>query len=962
MTLLLTACPPAADQLVFVLPDGSEARDATFDFGPRGGRTRRTFTLRNVSEHDVELADATLEGTFVASVPAQRLVVGAQLPVLVEYTPGGEDSATLEVRGARGGALASLTVTGRLEASRCALPDELDFGAVRVGEAAQRTVDFPVLDVRRDVFIGAPGAPWQLPSAAAAGTVSVPAGTAATARALFPAQLDAGAFSATWRLNAGGDCEAKELPLSATVVARALSAAPTTVDFGAVTPPAQPSASATLLNALSREVEVTLEVVAPTGEPTTLFRTGLTRVVLPAATRDATGGWRPGEAEVPLTAWLLGAGTVQGKLVVSADGETLEVPLVARAAGAGLVVTPAPLTLEVPEVGGQLLAVGAGLVARNTSPTATVQVERVSVEAEPGTAPGALCVGAWSQGTCTAPAALSLAPGTEFELPVRLAATGDGPWRWFVVLHTDDATTPELRVEVSARRRPMGDCVLAAPAALRIGPVRAPTPMVHALVLENQGLTSCTVQGLWVEGSPDVRAPSAFVVAPGERRLVDVEYLPTTAPGTSATPTLRFSVNSVAAPTRSVALEVSSDDGCLFLSPEQFDFGAVAPACGARVQPIGLGNRCAGAEVTVNAVHLTGSSAFTLEGTPPKKLAASSFTPDAVRVRFDPPAAGAFTATLDFEVALTSGTRRLSVPLRGLAVAGGRQKDRVVMPGAVDALLIEDASMGAAPWSALSGQAQALLAAAQARGRSIRLGAIEADEQKAGRLLELGSSRWLELGATSPATLAQLLEPGTQGRDVEALRGPGLAALTGEGVTGWNRGFLRRGAGLAVASISNAPDQSTQPASVVLPQLAALKGSQRRELLSWSVVGPASASPPPGCTYEGALTSVDDEYAPARAFPGTTLDVCAAVATPARFTTQVAPQLFGDRDTVFLRAPIEPGALPSVSVGGVAVPELGAGGARNWTWDVTRGAVSFSGLALRAGEAVELEYPTLCPP
>ena len=58
---------------------------------------------------------------------------------------------------------------------------------------------------------------------------------------------------------------------------------------------------------------------------------GLTQLELPAATRDVMGRWRPGEAQVPLSAWLLGAGIVTGKLVVTADSDVLEVPLVARA-------------------------------------------------------------------------------------------------------------------------------------------------------------------------------------------------------------------------------------------------------------------------------------------------------------------------------------------------------------------------------------------------------------------------------------------------------------------------------------------------------------------------------------------------------------------------------------------------------------------------------------------------------
>src|SRR6185369_1253146 len=101
--------------------------------------------------------------------------------------------------------------------------------------------------------------------------------------------------------------------LRATVLTRHLSATPSTVDFGVIVPPGQPTATATILNSLSRTVPVTLELLSSAGGPTTNFRGGLMELELPPATRDAMGSWRPGEAQIPLSAWLLGAGTVTGK-------------------------------------------------------------------------------------------------------------------------------------------------------------------------------------------------------------------------------------------------------------------------------------------------------------------------------------------------------------------------------------------------------------------------------------------------------------------------------------------------------------------------------------------------------------------------------------------------------------------------------------------------------------------------
>ena len=41
MAVVLSACPPSSGALVFRLPDGTTAKDATFDFGARGAQTTR---------------------------------------------------------------------------------------------------------------------------------------------------------------------------------------------------------------------------------------------------------------------------------------------------------------------------------------------------------------------------------------------------------------------------------------------------------------------------------------------------------------------------------------------------------------------------------------------------------------------------------------------------------------------------------------------------------------------------------------------------------------------------------------------------------------------------------------------------------------------------------------------------------------------------------------------------------
>jgi hypothetical protein len=435
------------------------------------------------------------------------------------------------------------------------------------------------------------------------------------------------------------------------------------------------------------------------------------------------------------------------------------------------------------------------------------------------------------------------------------------------------------------------------------------------------------------------------------------------APGSTRAGALRFSVNSTATPLRSVTLSAASDDGCLVVSPEQWDFGAVAPACGARQQAFLVGNRCTGEELSVTATRLAGSAAFSLDGAAPARLAAVAVEADAFRVRFDPTAVGPHAGTVELDVAVGGSTRTVKVPLRGQATSDGRQRDRFVMPASVDALLLQDASAGAlALQQALGGRAAALLDVARGRAASVRLGGVfaEAAGTGAGALREVGGRRWVDLAGATASDLAALLDVAPARATTKSPGAAALRALSGAGITGVNAGFLRRGASLELVSMSNADDASPEPLALLAAQARALKGSQRPELLSWSAVGPFSPATS-GCTYDGAVTT-RTQRALARQLGGAEAEYCQVLQSPQVFEAAVAPTFFGSRDTLTLRAPIAAEALPTVTVGGAVLPEVGANQVRNWTWDVSRRAVTFSSLTLRPGDVVDLEYATTCPP
>lgn len=111
----------------------------------------------------------------------------------------------------------------------------------------------------------------------------------------------------------------------------------------------------------------------------------------------------------------------------------------------------------------------------------------------------------------------------------------------------------------------------------------------------------------------------------------------------------------------------------------------------------------------------------------------------------------------------------------------------------------------------------------------------------AGKLV--GSPRYVE--RTTPNAdriLAASLNVGTNGSGSEESFSPVIAAITNPLVNGWNAGFYRPDAKLAIIFITDAMDQSKLNENSFLNQLLALKGNDINQILAYGVL-PASFDP-----------------------------------------------------------------------------------------------------------------------
>lgn len=181
------------------------------------------------------------------------------------------------------------------------------------------------------------------------------------------------------------------------------------------------------------------------------------------------------------------------------------------------------------------------------------------------------------------------------------------------------------------------------------------------------------------------------------------------------------------------------------------------------------------------------------------------------------------------------------------------------------------------------------------------------------------------------------------------------AALSPPNIDGYNQGFLREEAALAVIVVSDEDDQSIGPVESYVRLLAALKPPGRSANVSLSaVVGdrPDGCYPPGEEDVFGARAEPGERYLEAAAATsGLTQSICAADFGP--FVGQLATTLAALRRVFPLSAPAEADSI-RVRVDGVLVPRSATNG---WTLRPDGRSIEFSpNRTPRPGAEIRIEY------
>jgi len=800
-----------------------------------------------------------------------------------------------------------------------------------------------------------------------------------------------GEATATVTVQAGSNCSPVELRLLGTGVVDEL------VAEAVPAPPTAPGATSPLLvtftNRGRRDVGLSGLAVLEGGGPSAAFRLAepVERLTVPAAGRDAQGLLAPRSATVAVAFSPTALGVRTATLVAEstlAGHERVEVPLRGPGAGPRLALSASLLnvgTLSVPAgpVGrAQVLVRNAGTFGSALHLGRGGVLWRVA--AEPGADPDELCVG---DGHGQLPpgaydGSRGLGAGEAVAVPLAVTPRSEGRKAWLVTLLSDDPAQPEVALRVVAEALALPDCRLeVTPSSLEFGLVSA--PVTRVVTLKNLTAGVCLVRDFVIDAA---EGTWSFVAAPPPQALLQSSEpmrltLQADRPAGGRAGRLRFQVSSAATPGVAVPLHASPGPAdCLVTSPSQLDFGAVAADCAGPQRTLLLYDTCS-EPVVVEGIDLVAAGglaagepgcagpspcpSFVVTSTPRRPLVLQPGAPPAaVGLVYQSRRLGADTGALRVTVRDGAGTVEVLTALAGVGLPGAVQTDTFAQAVRLrsDVLFVIDDSPS---FAAHRADVQRNLAAVvgtfdRARGAvDFHLGVTTTDDSPSGAQGSLVASPQgtkVFTGAT-PNLEAQFLattDVGATGSENETCLAAAVKALTAPKATdpAQNGGFLRADAPLAVVCITDALEHSAPLASLEA-SFAAL-GPR----VTWTVVGPFSASPPAGCSYEALDDGVHRQLA-AR-FSGSTFDVCdVGWGWPLVGFSDLG--WYTPRSEFYLSAMPAPGTLPTVEVNGVVVPEVGV--TRNWSWDPLADSIRFEPAAVPPeGARVQVTFVAACGP
>jgi hypothetical protein len=810
----------------------------------------------------------------------------------------------------------------------CSVPPSIDFGVVRLGETATRSLslDNPSTDAQV-VTLGTPSSTDFTVSPSGPLTLA-PSQSQRVSITWRPTRVGTGAKMLIQR---AASCAAVEVQLVGQSVDSFLSWTPTALDFGYVRPGLRATRTVTFTNF--------------SGSPVQL---GALRSVLPFGFVGATSRTIParGSLAVEVAFAPVTLGPTTGELTFSTDLPDQSMGTIALEGRGGGPQLLAPDALDFGQVPGE-----SGL-------TLPLEVENIGFQQVPNDPAANLHFGmpafalrplnantSVSEFLVSLPADYDPVVGLPYrgklQLDVALTPNTNGLKAAELTLFTNDLATPAKVVMLNADVADFPGCTYAvAPRPLDFGVVRPYSVNTLPLTVTNLGNTPCTLlDATVVQGNAWFSVDrTRTVIAPGMKHDVIVTANPLDVSAMPVTGAVRLSFSSATNPQTIVPLSAQGGEGCLTI-PAELRFGTLQTSCGSGPRVVPVYNMCS--TPVMLQVAIDGSLEFQMTGAPTGSTVLAAGAPLNLTFTYRPTNVGADLGTVRFSTVQNGQSVQQVMKLKGESNATGQLQ--VALPATPAApvrflMVVDDSSSMAAEQLAL---VQALnRITPSVLTRSILSGVVDTEltGPTAGVPRTLNNQSWFLNLPSMWSSLVQAV--GTSG-SVESCLSPAARVVRS----------LPAGEPVVVLCVTDSGDQAPYP----LDQYLTAMHVDRPEV-SFNVVGPMGATPPAGCTWDDPTDGRLD--AAAGATGGARREICGANFDEA-LGAALGPSLTLARREFRLEQPADPASV-TVTVDQLAIPAQ-MGTQTYWTYDVARQMVVFTPLAAPApGQMVTVSFTALC--
>jgi hypothetical protein len=1018
------------------------SRDATYDFGKAavGDRVPKLLIVRNLASGPLTLAsltlaegdkvkvgDAAVEGAaFEVAFSETTLQGGEEKTFQMFYSPPPASDATqlkqshlsklllTTANAPEGETTADITLKGEAEQGSCALPPELDFGKVTVGDTFPAVI---ALTNGTSLEVVATAGPpegtngdqnaFGFAAGSPSGSFPVAGNTSVGVTYTF-SPTEVRAYSATVTLRAGPSCPPGTVTLKGEgVTAEVLTWTPSSLDFGYVSPGTDSPRKVTFTNIATAPIVLTQVLPSLPNDYFTQTEPGQA-----PQTFTVPGGGVPVDMTVVCRPSQLGAkdGTLTFKTGLKKT-PTGTLQLKCFGGGPDIKVVPSPALA----FGKVAFTAGASVSRRITvsnvgtkPPNATttdanLKLGTVAADGTPGQQPLLALQpanGSTAQSEFTVvPGAYDPAKGIEavvgrnaLDLQVTLTPSAVGFKEADLFIFSNDPDEPETVIRISADVQALQPCTYTvSPAALNFGLVTPPGYKELPFSIKNTGPSggpACEISGVDVAlGSDPAYSISGGAIAsktlnPGETLQVVVKSNPQVSPPNGATITLSgtvaFNINGTPAQ-GAVNLTTSVGPSCLTVAPDVLDFGTVKTGCSSTPRTFTAYNTCPTPISITGSSLAVGAPEFALVTAPPNSTLQPGSAGVTFQAKYSPQDIGPDQGAIALNVTQGGNPVVYLVTLSGTGDATGLQTDTFVQdlkPKADILLVIDDSGSMQDKQTALANNFSSFFQYANAAGVDYQLGVTTTDvDPQTCFNLPFGGSQCTGPGpmgklvgspsnpkvltSTTPnvGTLyAQKVQVGTNGSGEEKGLAAAELALTPPLITTDNAGFLRQDANLAVVVVTDAVDQSPNSTAYYLNRLLNVKGFNKANMFTFNVIGPFQSSAPGNCTYDGS--SPDTRYAYlATQTSGVKAEICNS--NWSSTLQNLGKTAFGYRSSFYLNGSPDPSRTTTIKVtlDGVDVPAS----AGAWAYDPTSNAILFNtSNPPTPGQTLTVTYYTAC--